>query len=74
MKRTYRCASDRVPFDLVREVGEADVATLQSLDRSGEAVGHTAWNNRLAALAAKGVLIESQQGRTKRYRLVLPGV
>lgn len=67
-------AKQRRAFDLIREVGEADVATLQSLDRSGEAVGHTAWNNRLAALAAKGVVIESQHGRTKRYRPVLPGV
>lgn len=64
----------RHAFDLVRAAGEADVATLQALDRSGEQVGHTAWNNRLAALAAKGVLIESQHGRTKRYRPVLPGV
>jgi hypothetical protein len=61
-------------LDLLREAGDADVATLQSLDRSGEVVGHTAWNNRLAALAAKGVVIESQHGRTKRYRPVLPGV
>jgi hypothetical protein len=64
----------RHAFDLIREAGEADVATLQSLDRSGESIGHTAWNNRLAALAAKGVVIESQHGRTKRYRPVLPGV
>jgi hypothetical protein len=64
----------RRAFDLVREAGEADVAALQSLDRSGESVGHTAWNNRLAALAAKGVVIESQHGRTKRYRPVLPGI
>jgi len=61
-------------FDLLRAVGEADIATLQSLDRSEEQVGHTAWNNRLAALAAKGIVIESQHGRTKRYRPVLPGV
>jgi hypothetical protein len=61
-------------LNLLREAGEADVATLQSLDRSGERVGHTAWNNRLAALAAKGVVIETQRGRVKRYRPILPGV
>lgn len=61
-------------LDLLREAGEADVATLQAIDRSGEAIGHTAWNNRLAALAAKGVVIESQHGRSKRYRPILPGV
>jgi hypothetical protein len=64
----------RLALNLLREAGEADVATLQSLDRSGERVGHTAWNNRLASLAAKGVVIEIQQGRAKRYRPILPGV
>ena len=40
---------------------------LQTLDR----VGATAWNNRLASLAAKSLVVEVLQGRTKRYRPVL---
>ena len=46
-----------------------DVVTSQ-----GEKVGHTAWNNRLAALAGKGVVVETQHGRAKRYRPLLPGM
>lgn len=64
----------RQAFDLLRKAGEADAAKLQMLDQSGDSVGHTAWNNRLAALTAKGVVIEFQHGRAKRFRLVLPGV
>jgi hypothetical protein len=36
-----------------------------------EEIGTTAWNNRLAALSAKGLLIETSAGRAKRYRPVL---
>lgn len=64
----------RLTLDLLREAGEADAATLQSLDRSEEQVGHTAWNNRLAALAAKGIVVETQHGRAKRYRPILSGL
>ena len=31
----------------------------------------TAWNNRLASLANKGLLIESMEGKTKLFSLVL---
>jgi hypothetical protein len=36
-----------------------------------EKVSTTAWNNRLAGLVAKGLVIESSSGRGKRYRPVL---
>ena len=36
-----------------------------------ERVGATAWNNRLASLAAKSLVVEILQGRTKKYRPVL---
>jgi hypothetical protein len=36
-----------------------------------EAVGATAWNNRLTSLAAKSLVVEILQGRTKKYRPVL---
>ncbi len=64
----------RYAFDLLRQEGEFDAATLQAIAVSGERVGHTAWNNRLAALAQKGLVIEVQQGRSKTYRPVLPGI
>lgn len=67
-------AKQRKTLDLLHAAGEADAASLQALDAEGEKVGHTAWNNRLAALASKGVVIEIQRGRAKRYRPLMPGV
>lgn len=52
--------------------GEIDVNYLA--DQDPEKVAKTAWNNRLAALAAKGVVIEFTSGRSKRYRPVLEGL
>jgi len=64
----------RKTFDLLRSAGEADAASLQGLDGDGETIGHTAWNNRLAGLASKGIVVEFQHGRAKRYRPLLPGI
>ena len=55
----------------LREVqarGEVDASMLAA---QGEKVGTTAWNNRLASLAAKGILKTRQIGRAKRFTLVL---
>lgn len=54
-------------FQLLQQHGEVDAAALAQI--SGESVGLTAWNNRLAALAAKGIIIERNVGRLKRFRL-----
>jgi hypothetical protein len=54
-------------FRLLREHGELDASGLAKI--GGETVGPTAWNNRLAALAAKGIVVERSYGRLKRYRL-----
>lgn len=61
-------------LDLLRDLGEADASTLQKIGHPDEGVGQTAWNNRLAALSAKGLVIEQQHGRTKRYQPVLQGL
>ena len=53
----------------VLAVGEADAPTLAA--QANERVGPTAWNNRLTALVAKGLLVEVTTGRNKRYRPVL---
>jgi len=53
-------------------LGETDVSGLASHVK--EEVAPTAWNNRLSALAAKGILIEISSGRSKRYRPVLEGL
>ena len=56
-------------FDLVQSLGETDAGTLMRKYGESEEVKHsTAWNNRLASLAALGLVIEQSQGRAKRYR------
>lgn len=53
----------------VLALGETDVKTIAA--KSKEKVATTAWNNRLTALVAKGLLMEIPDGRSKRYRPVL---
>lgn len=56
-------------FDLVCQNGETDASELMRRYGKDEGLKHaTAWNNRLAALAARGLVIEQSQGRAKRYR------
>ncbi len=61
----------RVTFDLVCERGETDAAEL--MRQYGGTKTQTAWNNRLAALAALGLVVEMSQGRAKRYKPLLQG-
>jgi len=42
--------------------------------RPNEGIGTTAWNNRLATLAAKGILMELKQGKTKMFAPVMETV
>ena len=56
----------------VIELGEVDATGLRA--HSTENVARTAWNNRLSALVAKGILIETGSGRNKFYRPVLEGL
>lgn len=58
----------RVTFDLVRKLGEADAGELMRSSRNRDEVGQTAWNNRLASLSRLGLLMEMSHGRVKRYR------
>ena len=60
-------AKQRIAFDLVEQLGEAGAGELKSADDT-EGVTQTAWNNRLAALSRLGLLMETSQGRSKRYR------
>ena len=64
----------RVTFKLVREHGETDAAELMRMYGESEGLKHaTAWNNRLASLAALGLVVELSEGRTKRYRPLFQG-
>ena len=58
----------RVTFDLVKKLGEADASELKKGSKDNDVVGQTAWNNRLASLSRLGLLMEMSQGRAKRYR------
>ena len=58
----------RITFDLVKELGEADAGELMRTANRTEDVGRTAWNNRLASLSRLGLLMEMSHGRVKRYR------
>lgn len=51
------------------EIARRGVVTARALlDESSDDVGITAWNNRLAGLAEKGLVIESMRGRSKVYQ------
>ena len=59
----------RLTFDLVQQHRETDAGTLMREYGNSEGIKHTTtWNNRLAALAALGLVTEWSQGRAKRYR------
>lgn len=62
-------SKQRLTLEAVIELGEADAAALAQ--RANDGVRLTAWNNRLAALVAKGLLMEDKKGRGKTYRPVL---
>jgi hypothetical protein len=53
-----------VALRAVLELGESDAPGLR--EHVGEDVAATAWNNRLLALADKGILIEVSTGRNRR--------
>lgn len=61
-------------LDAVLALREADAPQLAHQFKEAEPISTTAWNNRLAALVAKGLLIEISSGRGKRYRPVLEGL
>lgn len=58
--------------EALRWVEQLPEATAPAItQQSGQAVGATAWNNRLSALAAKGLIMEQRRGKTKIFRPVL---
>jgi hypothetical protein len=62
----------QLAFELVNRRGETDAGEL--MRDFGEGLKHaTGWNNRLASIAALGVVVELSQGRAKRYRPLFAG-
>lgn len=58
-----------VALRILAELGEADAKNVKQ--HSGEGTTTTAWNNRLATLARKGILVERSEGRTKYYKPII---
>jgi hypothetical protein len=68
---------------VIGRLDQRQVETLRAVVRNGEAtaseladaskdkIGVTAWNNRLVALASKGILAEHKSGRLKTYSPVI---
>ena len=64
----------QITFDLVQQHGETDAAELMRKYGKSERLKHAnAWNNRLSALAAMGLVVERRQGRAKRYSSLVEG-
>jgi len=62
--------AQRATFDTVAHLGAATAPELAA-QSSGNRIGPTAWNNRLSALAAKGLLVERRGGKTKSFSPLL---
>jgi len=62
-----------VTLHAVLELGGADASTLTRKFKS-EKITTTGWNNRLAGLADKGILIESRRGKSKLYKPIVEGL
>ena len=59
----------QMTLDAVMKQREADASSLMNQFGEQEKTKHTtAWNNRLSALVARGLLREFSQGRAKTYR------
>jgi len=59
----------KAAFDLVASLRGASAPDLAA--RGDTSIGPTAWNNRLASLAARGLLIERRMGKSKLFTPVL---
>lgn len=62
--------AQRQTFEKIRELGTSTAPQLA--DHFPDlGIGATAWNNRLSGLVAKGLLVETRQGKSKTFRLAL---
>ncbi|QFI70583.1 STAS-like domain-containing protein [Sinorhizobium alkalisoli] len=56
----------RTTFERIYRLGEATAPQLAALGED-QGIKPTAWNNRLASLAAKGLVVERRVGKTKNF-------
>ena len=62
--------AQRATFNTVQELGATSAPELAARF-ADEQIGPTAWNNRLSALATKGVLVEQRHGKSKSFSPLL---
>lgn len=62
--------AQRSTFDAVIKLGAITAPELATLF-SDQGIGPTAWNNRLSALATKGLLVERRRGKSKSFSSLL---
>ena len=62
--------AQRSTFDVARELGTITAPELAARF-TDQRIGPTAWNNRLSALASKGLLVERKQGKSKSFSPLL---
>jgi hypothetical protein len=55
----------------VHELKEVDATTVWQRHKNDEPIKVNAWNNRLAALSAMGIVIEETRGRTKFFKPII---
>lgn len=61
-------------FNAVIRCAETDAVQLKQEFPDEDVKSSGAWSNRLAALSAKGLLLERIEGRVKKYRPILGGI
>lgn len=61
-------------LNAVVQLGEADAGQLRGAYPEQPPVSSAAWSNRLAVLAARGFILETLVGRSKRFRPILKGL
>ncbi|MFN4228449.1 hypothetical protein [Parvibaculum sp.] len=62
----------QLTLELVNQLKDADaVSLMEKYGEEEQLTSTTAWNNRLAGLAARGLIREFKRGRAKYYRPVL---
>ena len=62
--------AQRSTFEMARELGTITAPELAGRF-TDQRIGPTAWNNRLSALASKGLLVERKQGKSKSFSPLL---
>ena len=62
--------AQRATFTAVLELGAISAPELAARFADSH-IGPTAWNNRLSALASKGLLVEQRRGRSKSFTALL---